>query len=152
MAPILDSHLKSNQVFTCKFWKMSVVAMPKSFTKRAPTLTVSDVLSLLPSNDTVTVLLKLDRFLINWLSSIHYRNVLPYLVLDLSNKIWKNLLLRPSTRVQMYWSLYSKLRNIFLTFRSSKCLPWLLHLAKWLLRNAKMTFLVEIITYNSFLR
>jgi len=44
---------------------MSVVAMPKSFTKRAPTLIVSDVLSLLPSNDTVTVLLKLDRFLIN---------------------------------------------------------------------------------------
>ena len=63
--------------------------MPKSFTKCAPTLTVSDVLSLLLSNDTVTVLLKLDRFLINQLSSIHYKNVLPYLGLDLSNKISK---------------------------------------------------------------
>jgi len=70
---------------------MSVVAMPKSFTKRAPTLIVSDVLSLLPSNDTVTVLLKLDRFLINWLSSIHYKNVLPYLGLDLSNKISRKI-------------------------------------------------------------
>ena len=47
--------------------------MPKSFTKCAPTLTVSDVLSLLLSNDTVTVLLRLDRFLINRLSSIHYK-------------------------------------------------------------------------------
>jgi len=37
----------------------------KVFTKCAPTLTVSDVLSLLPSNDTVTVLLRLDRFLMN---------------------------------------------------------------------------------------
>ncbi len=63
--------------------------MPKSFTKCAPTLTVSDVLSLLLSNDTVTVLLKLDCFLINQLSSIHYKNVLPYLGLDLSNKISK---------------------------------------------------------------
>ncbi len=63
--------------------------MPKSFTKCAPTLIVSDVLSLLLSNDTVTVLLKLDRFLINQLSSIHYKNVLPYLGLDLSNKISK---------------------------------------------------------------
>jgi len=39
--------------------------MPKSFTKCAPTLTVSDVLSLLLSDDTVTVLLRLDRFLMN---------------------------------------------------------------------------------------
>jgi len=39
--------------------------MPKSFTKCAPTLTVSDVLSLLLCNDTVTVLLRLDRFLMN---------------------------------------------------------------------------------------
>ncbi len=76
--------------------------MPKSFRKCAPTLTVSDVLSLLLSDDTVTVLLKLDRFLINQLSSIHYKNVLSYLGLDLSNKISKNPLLRPSTRVQMY--------------------------------------------------
>ncbi len=44
---------------------MSVVAMPKSFIKDAATLTVSDVLSLFLSDDTVTVLLKLDRFLIN---------------------------------------------------------------------------------------
>ncbi len=44
---------------------MNVVAMPKSFNKYAPTLTISDVLSLLLSNDIVTVLLKLDRFLIN---------------------------------------------------------------------------------------
>ena len=70
---------------------MSVVAMPISFTKCAPTLTVSDVLSLLLSNDTVTVLLKLDRFLINQLSSIHYKNVLPYLGLDLSNKISRKI-------------------------------------------------------------
>ena len=76
--------------------------MPKSFTKYDPTLTVSDVLSLLLSDDTVTVLLRLDRFLINQLSPIHYKNVLPYFGLDLSNKISKNLLLRPSTRVQMY--------------------------------------------------
>jgi hypothetical protein len=61
--------------------------MPKNFTKCAPTLTVSDVLSLLPSDDTVTVLLRLDRFLINQLSPIHYKNVLPYFGLDLSNKI-----------------------------------------------------------------
>jgi len=39
--------------------------MPKSFTKCAPTLTVSVVLSLLLSDDTVTVLLRLDRFLMN---------------------------------------------------------------------------------------
>ncbi len=39
--------------------------MPKGFIKDAPTLTVSDVLSLFLSEDTVTVLLKLDRFLIN---------------------------------------------------------------------------------------
>ena len=124
----------------------------KNFTKCAPTLTVSDVLSLLLSDDTVTVLLRLDRFLINRLSSIHYKNVLPYLGLDLSNKISrKNLLLRPSTRVQMYWSLYSKLRNGFLTFHSSKCLPWLLHLAKWLLEMLKWRSLGEIITYKSFL-
>ena len=63
--------------------------MPKSFTKCAPTLTVSDVLSLLLSDDTVTVLLRLDRFLINQLSPIHYKNVLPYFGLDLSNKISK---------------------------------------------------------------
>jgi hypothetical protein len=61
--------------------------MPKSFNKYAPTLTVSDVLLLFLSNDTVTVLLKLDCFLINRLSPIHYKNVLPYLGLDLSNKI-----------------------------------------------------------------
>ena len=65
MAPVLDSHLKSNQVFTCNFLNTSVVAMPKSFNKDAPTLIVSDVLSLLLSNDIVTVLLRLDRFLIN---------------------------------------------------------------------------------------
>ncbi len=64
MAPVLDSHLKSNQVFTCDF-KTSVVAMQKSFIKDAPTLTVSNVLSLFLSDDTVTVLIKLDRFLIN---------------------------------------------------------------------------------------
>ncbi len=91
MAPVLDSHLKSNQVFTCKFLKTSVVAMPKSFTKRAPTLTVSDVLSLLLSNDTVTVLLRLEHFLINQLSPIHYKNVLPYLGLNLSNKILRKI-------------------------------------------------------------
>ena len=65
--------------------------MPKSFTKCAPTLTVSDVLSLLLSNDTVTVLLRLDRFLINRLSPIYYKNVLPYLGLDLSNKISRKI-------------------------------------------------------------
>ncbi len=64
MAPVLDPHLKSNQVFTCNF-ETSVVAMPKSFIKDAPTLTVSNVLSLFLNNDTVTVLLKLDRFLID---------------------------------------------------------------------------------------
>ncbi len=64
MAPVLDSHLKSNQEFTCNF-ETSVVAMPKFFIEDAPTLTVSDVLLLFLSNDTVTVLLKLDRFLIN---------------------------------------------------------------------------------------
>ena len=42
------------------------------FIKYAPTLTVSDVLSLLLGDDTVTVLLRLDRFLINQLSLIHY--------------------------------------------------------------------------------
>jgi hypothetical protein len=65
--------------------------MPKIFIKDAPTLTVSDVLSLLLSDDTVTVLLKLDRFLINWLSPTHYKNVLPHLVLDLSNKISRKI-------------------------------------------------------------
>ena len=65
--------------------------MQKSFTKCAPTLTVSDVLSLLLSDDTVTVLLRLDRFLINQLSPIHYKNVLPYLGLDLSNKISRKI-------------------------------------------------------------
>ena len=63
----------------------------KVFIKYAPTLTVSDVLSLLLSNDTVTVLLRLDRFLINQLSSIYYKNVLPYLGLDLSNKISRKI-------------------------------------------------------------
>ena len=62
-----------------------------NFIKCAPTLTVSDVLSLLLSDDTVTVLLKLDRFLINQLSSIHYKNVLPYLGLDLSNMISRKI-------------------------------------------------------------
>jgi hypothetical protein len=37
--------------------------MLKSFIKDAPTLTVRDVLSLFLSDDTVTVLLKLDCFL-----------------------------------------------------------------------------------------
>ncbi len=70
---------------------MSVFAMTKSFTKCAPTLIVSDVLSLLLSNDTVTVLLKLDCFVINQLSLIHYKNVLPYLGLDLSNRISRKI-------------------------------------------------------------
>jgi len=61
------------------------VAMPKSFIKDAPSLTVSNVLLLFPSNDTVAVLIKLDRLLTNQLSSNHYINVLPYLGLDLSN-------------------------------------------------------------------
>jgi len=39
--------------------------MPKRFIKDAPTLTVSDVHSLFLSNDTVTVLIKLDSFQIN---------------------------------------------------------------------------------------
>jgi len=38
--------------------------MPKRFIEDAPSLTDSDVLSLFLCNDTVTVLLKLDRFLI----------------------------------------------------------------------------------------
>ena len=63
----------------------SAVAMPKSFIKDAPSLTISDVLLQFPSNDTVTVLIKLDRLLTNQLSSNHYINVLPYLGLDLSN-------------------------------------------------------------------
>ncbi len=91
MAPVLDSHLKSNQVFTRKFQKTSVVAIPKKFYKYAPTLTVSDVLSLLLSDDTVTVLLRLDCFSINQLSPIYYKNVLPYLGLDLSNKISRKI-------------------------------------------------------------
>jgi hypothetical protein len=61
MTPVLDLHLKSNQVLTCNF-EMSAIAMPKRFIKDAPSLTISDVLSLFPCNDTVTVLLKLDRF------------------------------------------------------------------------------------------
>jgi hypothetical protein len=36
--------------------------MPKRFVEDAPSLTVSDVLSLFLCNDTNTVLLKLDRF------------------------------------------------------------------------------------------
>jgi hypothetical protein len=63
----------------------SAVAMPKSFIKDAPSLTVSDVLLQFPSNDTVTVLIKLDRLLTNQLLSNHFINVLPYLGLDLSN-------------------------------------------------------------------
>jgi hypothetical protein len=59
--------------------------MPKSFIKDAPSLTVSDVLLQFPSNDTVTVLIKLDRLLTNQLLSNHFINVLPYLGLDLSN-------------------------------------------------------------------
>ena len=59
--------------------------MPKSFIKDAPALTVSNVLLLFPSNDTVAVLIKLDRLLTNQLSSNHYINVLPYLGLDLGN-------------------------------------------------------------------
>ena len=61
--------------------------MPKSFIKDAPSLTVSNVLLLFPSNDTVAVLIKLDRLLTNQLSSDHYINVLPYLGLDLSNTL-----------------------------------------------------------------
>ncbi len=63
----------------------SAVAMPKSFIKDAPSLTVSDVLLQFPSNDTVTVLIKLDRLLTNQFLSNHFINVLPYLGLDLSN-------------------------------------------------------------------
>jgi hypothetical protein len=63
----------------------SAVAMPKSFIKDAPSLTISDVLLQFPSNDTVTVLIKLDRLLTNQLLSNHFINVLPYLGLDLSN-------------------------------------------------------------------
>jgi hypothetical protein len=63
----------------------SAVAMPKSFIKDAPSLTVSDVLLQFPSNDTVTVLIKLDRLLTNQLLSNHFLNVQPYLGLDLSN-------------------------------------------------------------------
>jgi len=59
--------------------------MQKSFIKDAPSLTVSDVLLQFPSNDTVTVLIKLDRLLTNQLLSNHFINVLPYLGLDLSN-------------------------------------------------------------------
>ena len=59
--------------------------MPKSLIKDAPSLTISDVLLQFPSNDTVAVLIKLDRLLTNQLSSNHYINVLPYLGLDLSN-------------------------------------------------------------------
>ena len=63
----------------------SAVAMPKSFIKDAPSLTISDVLLQFPSNNTVTVLIKLDRLLTNQLLSNHFINVLPYLGLDLSN-------------------------------------------------------------------
>jgi hypothetical protein len=63
----------------------SAVAMPKSFIKDAPSLTISDVLLQFPSNDTVTVLIKLDRLLTNQLLSNHFINVQPYLGLDLSN-------------------------------------------------------------------
>ena len=59
--------------------------MPKSFIKDAPSLNVSDVLLQFPSNDTVTVLIKLDRLLTNHFLSNHFINVLPYLGLDLSN-------------------------------------------------------------------
>ena len=59
--------------------------MQKSFIKDAPSLTVSDVLLQFPSNDTVTVLIKLDRLLTNQLLSNHFINVQPYLGLDLSN-------------------------------------------------------------------
>ena len=61
------------------------VNMPKSFIKDAPSLNVSDVHLQFPSNDTVTVLIKLDRLLTNQLLSNHFINVLPYLGLDLSN-------------------------------------------------------------------
>ena len=63
----------------------SAVAMPKSFIKDAPSLNVSDVLLQFPSNDTVTVLIKLDRLLTNQLLSNHFINILPYFGLDLSN-------------------------------------------------------------------
>jgi hypothetical protein len=63
----------------------SAVTMQKSFIKDAPSLTVSDVLLQFPSNDTVTVHIKLDRLLTNQLLSNHFINVLPYLGLDLSN-------------------------------------------------------------------
>ena len=63
----------------------SAVAMPKSFIKDAPSLTVSDVLLQFPSNDAVTVLIKLDRLLTNQLLSNHFINDQPYLGLDLSN-------------------------------------------------------------------
>ncbi len=43
----------------------SVTAMPKIFIKDAPSQTVSNVLSLFLCKGTVTMLLKLDRFLIN---------------------------------------------------------------------------------------
>ena len=61
--------------------------MPKRFIEDAPSQTDSNVLSLLLSNDTVTVLLKLGRLLTNRLSSIYYINDLPHLGLDISNKI-----------------------------------------------------------------
>jgi len=59
--------------------------MQKSFIKDAPSLTVSDVLLQFPSNDTVTVLIKLDRLLTNQLLSNHFINFQPYLGLDISN-------------------------------------------------------------------
>ena len=67
----------------------SAVAMPKSFIKDAPSLNVSDVLLQFPSNDTVIVLIKLDRLLTNQLLSNHFINVQPYLGLDLSNTFKK---------------------------------------------------------------
>ena len=72
MAPVFDQHLRSNQVLTSNFYMQSAVAMPKSFIKDAPSLTVSDVLLQFPSNDNVTVLIKLDRLLTNQASSNHY--------------------------------------------------------------------------------
>jgi len=74
--------------------------MPKIFIDNAPSLTVSDVLLLFLCNNTVTVLLKLERFVINQLSSIHYLNVLPFSGLAFSNKFKIKPLLRPSTKVQ----------------------------------------------------
>jgi hypothetical protein len=110
--------------------------MPKSFIKDAPTLTVSDVLSLFPSEDTVTVLFRLGCLLTNQLSSIYYINDLPYLELDLSNKISRNLLLRSSMRVQ----LQAEKRLYSLSFIKMPAL--VVAFGKMTIRNAKMTFLL----------